>query len=280
MRQFNKITIIGVGLIGGSIALAAKKKGLAKQIVGVCRHTQSLRRARKLGAIDQGTLDWRKAVENADLVILAAPIYQIIQIAERIAPHLKDNCLVCDAGSTKSEIVSRLERALSSKACFVGAHPLAGSEKRGVGAARSDLFKNSLCLITRTKGTNPGALRKISALWRKLGCRIQIISPQGHDRAAALISHLPHLAALGLIKVARGSLNFAAKGFLDTTRIASSDAEIWTDIFLSNRWAVAKALDHYIRYLKQLRRLVVRKNRGKLNSEFKTAKRLRDALQK
>jgi prephenate dehydrogenase len=281
MRPFNKIAIIGTGLIGGSLGLVVKKKGLAGEIVGVCRHQESIRKAIQKKAIDKGTLDYKEAVEDADLVILAVPVKEIIRIAGIILPYLKPGCLVSDVGSTKSEIIRRIEGRYARKGfSFVGAHPLAGSEKRGVAEARADLFTGTLCILTRSKKTNPAALKEMAAFWKKAGCRIQVLSPGRHDRVTALISHLPHLAAMELVKAAAGSLDFAASGFFDTTRIASSDAEIWTDIFLSNKKPVIRAINEYIKQLARARDLIRREDRKKLNAEFRRIKTLRDACKK
>lgn len=278
--RFNKIAIIGVGLIGGSVGLAAKKKKIAKEIIGVCRHNQSLRKAKLKGAISQGSLNYKQAVKGADLVILATPIRQIIKIVKEIAPYLKKGCLLTDVGSTKVEIVREIEKALPKGTSFVGAHPLAGSEKRGVGGARADLFKGAICILTRTKRTKPLALKKITAFWKKVGCRIIKLTPGAHDKLVATISHLPHLAAGELVKVGRKHLDFAASGFCDTTRIASSDAEIWSDICLTNKKFIIRAIDEYIAQLESVRDLIRREDRKKLSAEFKKIKSLRDALQK
>jgi prephenate dehydrogenase len=280
MVKFNKIAIIGVGLIGGSIGMAARKKGIAKEIVGVCRHQQSLRRARNAGAIDQGTLNYKMALQNADLVILATPVKQIIKLGTRSIPYLRPGCILTDVGSTKQEIVSQLEKGLPKNLYFVGAHPLAGSEKRGVGYARADLFNKAFCLLTKTDRTNPAALKKLTQFWQALGCRVKVLTPGQHDRIVATISHLPHLVAVELVNVADKGWEFAGTGFSDTTRIASSESEIWTDIFLTNIKYTLKALDAYLKRLQLIRRLIADKNQTKLDAEFKKAKTIRDALQK
>ncbi len=280
MRLFNKVAIIGVGLIGGSIGLALRRKRLAKKVIGVCRHKDSLRKAQQIGAIDRGTLEYKAAVEDADLVILAAPVEQIIKIGKKIIPYLKPGCVVTDAGSTKEEIVREIEKALPAGICFVGAHPLAGSEKKGVQFARADLFKGARCILTKTKRTKAKALKEVSCFWEVLGCRIAILTPQRHDKIVALISHLPHLAAGQLIRVAKDSLGFAAGGFWDTTRVASSDAEIWSDICSSNKKFIIQATDAYIRRLQFIRKLISKNDKERLSLEFKTAKSLRDERQK
>ncbi|MFH1245264.1 MAG: (d)CMP kinase [Candidatus Omnitrophota bacterium] len=276
--MFNKITIIGVGLIGGSIGLSVKEKKLAGRIIGVCRHQQSLEQAVEKGLIDQGTLDCRAAIKDADLVILSAPVLQIIDIAKKIAPHLKEGCLLTDAGSTKAAITREIESVLPPGVYFVGAHPLAGSEKRGAAFARRGLFDNSLCILTRTPKTNRLALERIKKFWQELGCRTRVLSVQEHDRHLALSSHLPHLVAAQLVKTAKNSLAFAAGGFADTTRIAASDPQMWADIFFTNRKFIVQSVDKYIKNLKLVRKSIQLGERKKLSAELKKIKRLRDSL--
>lgn len=277
--RFNKIAILGVGLIGGSIGLAVKKKGLAREIIGVCRHKSSLKVAKQIGAIDKGTLNYEDAVSGADLVILAMPVSQIVKIAKLIIPHLKKGCLVTDVGSTKTEIVQTIERSSAhGRFDFVGAHPLAGSEKRGVTQARADIFKGAICILTKTKRTKPVALKEISSFWKSLGCSVKVMSPQEHDRIVAFISHLPHLAASQLVKTAKGALDFASTGFCDTTRIVASDTEIWTDIFLTNKKFLTEAVDNYIKNLQRIKKLIRKQDRKKLSTEFGELKTLRDGL--
>ncbi|MFC1632276.1 prephenate dehydrogenase [Candidatus Omnitrophota bacterium] len=277
--MFNKIAIIGVGLIGGSMGLAAKRKKLAKEIVGVCRHRASLHQAKKIKAIDRGTLDYKDAVQNAELVVLAAPVQEIIRLSRKIGPYLAPDCIVTDVGSTKQKIVDQLDQALPMHCNFVGGHPLAGSEKRSVSFARADLFKDAVCFLTRTKKTNLAALSKLSKFWRGLGSRVKIISPQRHDQIVATVSHLPHLIAVELVNLVDKNIEFVASGFRDTTRIAASEAEIWTDIFLTNDRHILGVLDTYIKRLKLFRGLIAEQDKSKLNYEFKKAKSLRDALQ-
>ena len=278
--MFRKIAIIGVGLIGGSIGLAARQKKIAGEIIGVCRHKESLRKARQKKAIDRGTLDYKSAVRDADLVILAMPVGQIIKIAKSIIPYLKRGCLLTDVGSTKLEIVRSIEKALPEEFCFVGAHPLAGSEKRGVTEARADLFEGAICILTRTKKTKSVALKRIASFWKQIGCRIRVLTVQRHDEVVALTSHLPHLVAAQLVKIAKGNFDFASSGFFDTTRIASSSAEIWSDIFLSNKKFITQAIDKYIGRLRLMRNLLRKQDRKRLSAEFKKAKALRDGLQR
>jgi prephenate dehydrogenase len=201
-------------------------------------------------------------------------------MAELISPYLQKGCLLTDVGSSKEEIVRSIERILPTHIYFVGAHPLAGSEESGVSQAREDLFRGATCILTRTKKTNLAALKKISAFWKKIGCQIKILTPQKHDKIVALTSHLPHLAATQLVKTAKGNLDFAASGFLDTTRIASSHAELWIDIFLTNKKYIIRAVNNYIKQLRLMRDLIAKEDTRRINAEFKKAKALRDAFKR
>lgn len=281
MRLFNKVAIIGVGLIGGSIGLELKKKRLAAKVIGVCRHRNSLVLAKKRKAIDLGFLEAEKAVRDADLVILATPISKIISIAEEIAPLLKKGAIVTDVGSTKELIAESLQRIFSQKIFFVGAHPLAGLEKRGVKEAKAGLFEDAVCVVTATRKTQNLALNKICRLWKLLGARVIIMEPRRHDRILANVSHLPHMIASALISnLNKKEINFGAGGLRDTTRIASSDPSIWQDIFITNRKEILAAAD---RFKKQFDKFVIGIRNSHANLLFsllKEAKRKRDLLGK
>jgi len=239
MKMFNKVVIIGTGLIGGSLGLALRKKRLAGQVIGLSRHQKNARLAKKIGAIDViGTsLD---VVANADLVILATPVDTIIDFAGRIAKKIKRDCIVIDVGSTKERIVGELSALIPN---FLGCHPLSGSEKKGIGNLRDNIFKGSICLITPTAKTNPRVLNKIKLLWKRLGSRIVILSAKKHDFVLAFTSHLPHLVAFSLIgAIPDKFLKISSGGLKDTTRICGSDELLWSQIFLSNRKNLLEAV--------------------------------------
>jgi prephenate dehydrogenase len=238
MRRFGKITIIGVGLIGGSIGLAIKKRKLAAKVIGVFRRKTTLKKALTCRAVDIGTLDLKEGVRDADLVIVATPVSSIPRLIIEAARHVKKGAVITDAGSTKSWIVSEVEKRLggSEKARFVGSHPMAGSEQTGVESAGGDLFDGSPCIVTKTAKTDRSSLEKVVSLWKALGARVTVMDPPTHDRTVSLISHLPHIVAFSLAgAVPAKELPYAAEGFRDTTRVASSDAKLWADIFLTNR---------------------------------------------
>lgn len=277
---FKKIAIIGVGLIGGSLGLAIKKKRLARVVVGIGRRSSSIRKALRRSAIDIGTKDPAKGVAGADLVVIATPVCSTPRIARAIAGDLKRGSILTDAGSTKGWIVKSIERCIPDKISFVGSHPLAGSEKRGVLFAEEDLFKCSAVIMTKTKRTKVSAVRTLGRFWKSLGvARVVVKSPEEHDRIVAEISHLPHLAATALINSAdRKSLEFASTGFKDTTRIAASDPEVWRDICLTNKKEILRSLDRYERRLARLKALIKKGRAEELRKEFAKSKSIREKL--
>lgn len=275
MVKFNKVVIVGTGLIGGSIALALRKKKLAKEICGISRHKESLILAKRQGIIDCGSLDI-DIVQEADLVVLAVPVNAILQLAPLISRVINKNCLVCDVGSTKKEIVGKLDKIFIN---YVGAHPLAGSEKRGVVNAKEDIFKDSLCILTPTKNTNNKSLEIIKELWNKLGAKVALMPPDEHDKILSLVSHLPHIAAFVLMHTVPDSyLKFASTGFKSTTRIAASDSLLWRDIFLSNSDKIIKAIDSFQNKLTIIKSAIDRKDKRTLEKLLRMAKYKRDKI--
>ena len=278
--QFKKIAIIGVGLIGGSIGEAIKKKRLAGTVVGIGHKASSIDEALRRGAIDKGTLNAVKGVAGADLVIIATPVGLIPAFAKKISRSLKKGCIVTDVGSTKGEIVKALERIMPKGADFVGSHPLAGSDKRGIVFAQNDLLRGSTVIMTKTKKTKTSSLNKLSGFWKSLGVeRVVIQSPEDHDRIVAEISHLPHIAAAAIVNTASDrSLQFASSGFKDTTRIAASDPDIWRDICVTNRKEIAKALERYEKNIAALKKLIKSGSAARLKKEFERSKKRREKL--
>jgi prephenate dehydrogenase len=277
---FNKIAIIGVGLIGGSIGEAVKKRRLAGTVVGIGHRASSINEAIARGAIDEGTLDAVKGTAGADLVIIATPVCLIPEFGKKVSRSLKKGCIVTDAGSTKSSIVGQLEKSMPAGVDFVGSHPLAGSEKRGVASAREDLFKGSVVIMTKTKKTDKAALKKLGSFWKSLGVgRVAIKSPAEHDRIVAQISHLPHIAAAALVSSASDkSLEFASTGFKDATRIAASDPGIWRDICITNSKEIVRALGDYERSLSRIKKLIKEGSAAKLRRELERSKARRQRL--
>ena len=281
--RFQKITIIGVGLLGGSIGLAARHRGLAREIAGFVRRPASLMDCEKAGAVDYATTDLFAAVSDADLVILCAPLLQMRPRVVEMLPALKRGAIVTDVGSVKASVVRELEPLVhQSGAHFVGSHPMAGAEKTGVLAARANLFVNAVCVVTPTKKSSAVAVRQVEAFWKSLGARTLRLAPEQHDALASRSSHLPHIVAAALANLvlnpARTEFQSAlcANGFRDTTRIASGSSEMWRDIALANRKNLSKSVDAFISELQKFQR-ILKKNDAKAVSKFlETAKARRD----
>jgi prephenate dehydrogenase len=255
--QLDRLSIIGVGLLGGSIGLALRSVVSGCEIVGYGHRRETLERAQQIGAIDHGTGDLRAAVEGSDLVILCTPVGLFSEILRGMADGLKKGCVVTDVGSTKASVVEAAERTLPGGVHFVGSHPMAGSEKRGVEFAKADLFQNALCIMTPSERTDGGALARVEEFWRLLGMRTCRMTPADHDRALAEVSHLPHAVAAALVGMqSPDALRLAGKGFLDTTRIAGGDGGLWRDIFLDNAGNVRAALARLRGQLEDFERLL------------------------
>ncbi len=248
--MFKRVTIIGLGLIGGSLGLAIREKRLAERIIGVSRRPSTIRKAKAIKAVHATTLDIKKGVEGSDLIILAAPVLTIIKLAERISNCLKKGAIVIDAGSTKRHIVSKIESLLPQGVSFIGSHPIAGSEKSGVGFADKDLFKGAYCILTKTERTNKKALNKIKRFWSRLGIKVEIMSPYAHDKVISRLSHLPHVTSVALANTCfKKDLRLTGGGFKDTTRIASGRPELWKDILVTNRSNILRDIKAHKREL-------------------------------
>jgi len=281
--RWKQITLVGVGLLGGSLGLAIRRRGLAQRVVGFVRRRASLAECRKLRAVDYATLDLLEAVTEAELVVLCTPIAQMRPLLEQLRPGLKPGAIITDVGSVKGSVVKELE-GLSRDvgAHFVGSHPMAGAEKTGVAAARADLFVNAICVVTPTRQTNRRALRQVARLWQAVGARLLRLSPGEHDKLVSRSSHLPHLVAAQLASLVlepdapktQGLL--CANGFRDTTRIASSSPEMWRDIVLANRRNLTASMDTFIGQLQGLRNVLNRGDEKALWRFFSQAKQRRD----
>ncbi|MDP3730687.1 MAG: prephenate dehydrogenase [Candidatus Omnitrophota bacterium] len=281
MTIFKKVTIIGVGLIGGSIGLAIKKRKIAGEVIGVFRHESTLKRALKCNAVDKATMFIEGGVNGADLIIVTSPVHSIPGIIKTAAKYAKRGAIITDAGSTKAWIVSSVEKSLvrSRKVHFVGSHPMAGSERAGVEFARANLFEKAPCIVTKTAATDKASLNKVIKFWDSLGAIVKVMSPASHDRSVSLISHLPHIVAFGLAgSVPLREIQYAAEGFRDTTRVASSDPELWADIFLTNRKEILKAGRAFESYYKDILKAISKGDHKKTVSFLKRAKSKRDAL--
>lgn len=254
-KDLTQITIVGVGLLGGSVGLALRAHGFRGRRVGVGRRAEALKAAMDFGAVDEVTQDVAAGVAQAGLVVLCAPIGQFEALMRAMASGLRPGTLVTDVGSTKVEVLKMARRCLPRAARFVGSHPMAGSEKTGVEFARADLFERAVCLITPTPRSDRAGVEWLEQFWRALGGHTRLITPQRHDALLARVSHLPHAVATALVQLSlkEAAIDLAGPGFGDTTRIASGDPAMWTDIFRTNREAVSKAVDGLIEELSRFR---------------------------
>ena len=291
--HLNKIVIFGVGLIGGSVALALKKTGVAPKIVGVGRNIENLQTAINLGVIDEAEADIAKAVGDANLVLIATPVAQTQKILEAIIPHLSQSTVVTDAGSTKSDIAQYVMNA-SKRAKnpehflsqFVGGHPIAGAEKSGVTAAKEDLFIGKNVVLTPNEKTSLEAIKLVRELWQTTGANVSEMTAQTHDQIFAAVSHLPHLLAFALVNNlanrsnAKQLFDFAASGFRDFTRIAGSSPEMWRDISLANKTALLNELEAYQAEISALHNLLKNEDSQGLQAMFEQASQARQAWQK
>jgi prephenate dehydrogenase len=279
---FAKIAVFGVGLIGGSFALALKKAGAAGQIVGVGRTAASLVRAQELGIIDAISTSAADAVTGADLVLIAAPVAQTETILASIKPHLQPGTVITDAGSTKTDVVVAARKALGEKISqFVPGHPIAGREQNGPDAAIVDLYAGKKVVLTPLQENAADAVARVGDAWQLCGALIHRLTPQDHDRVFAAVSHLPHLLAYALVDdIARKPhadllFQYAASGFRDFTRIAGSSPEMWRDISLANQAALLAELDAYIVQLSGLRRLLAEGDGAAIESVYANAQQAR-----
>ncbi|MFH1848288.1 MAG: prephenate dehydrogenase [Candidatus Omnitrophota bacterium] len=279
MKKLNKVAIVGVGLIGGSIGLALKKNKLAKEVIGIGRRPVSLSMAKRVKAVDKCSMDIG-AAKDADLIILATPAGKIIPKAKEVFKIAKKGAVVTDAGSVKLEIVKKIGKAAPKGIAFVGAHPMAGSEKRGPSFARGDLFLNSTCILTKTPGTDPKALKMVKDFWKALGVsNIVVTTPARHDEIVAQISHMPHAAAVSVcLSASPEALKFASTGFRDVTRIAASDENLWMDIFMMNRKNIIAQLNGYEKNIARIKSLIAKKDARKLLGILKKARAIRENL--
>ncbi len=254
---FRRVAVLGVGLLGGSLARAVRARGLAETVVGSGRRLDALAEAVRRGWLD-ATAPVEEAVEGADLVVLATPVGAMAGLLRRAAPHLTPGCVVTDVGSVKECLVDTLPGLLPPGAAYVGAHPMAGSHLRGVEHAREALFDGSVCILTPTPESDRDAVARVADFWRALGCRVVERSPAAHDREVAWVSHVPHVLAFafarGLGSAPATARELAGPGFRDFTRIAHSDAELWSDILTANGKALVGPLQQVAESLAALGR--------------------------
>lgn len=279
MNSLDNVAIIGVGLIGGSLGMALRQRGLAKSVIGIGRRQVTLRIARRVGAITHTTIDIAKGVSEANLVVVCTSVGQIVEHVKKAAQHAPEGTLITDAGSVKQSLVAELDEGLPRGCRFLGGHPIAGSEKSGPSYAQADLFDGRMVVLTPTKNTRAEDFDLLEEFWRGLGSVVVKMSPEEHDRALAMTSHLPHAAAAALaVALPEKYFRLSGTGILDCTRLASGDPQLWKQILLMNRENVLTALEQFGGKLTALHAAVRDRNEAALEQILITAKKNRDAL--
>ena len=284
--HFDRIALIGFGLIGGSIARAARSQGLAKEIVATARSAKTRARVAELGIVDRVVETNAEAVDGADLVILCIPVGACGPVAADIAGHLKPGAIVSDVGSVKAAVVKDMAPHLPASAHFVPAHPVAGTENSGPDSGFAELFINRWCILTPPEGVAPEAVEKLRAFWAAIGARVEIMTPEHHDLVLAITSHLPHLIAYTIVGTAdelaqvtsSEVIKFSAGGFRDFTRIAASDPTMWRDVFLANKDAVLEMLGTFNEDLSKLTRAIRRGDGEALFEHFTRTRAIRRGI--
>jgi|SRR5579859_102420 len=281
--HWRKVTLAGLGLLGGSLGLAIKERRLADKVDGFVRRSVTIGEADKMGVVDHATRDPQRAVENADLVILCTPLGRMREVMEKMAPSLKKGAVITDVGSVKGSVVEEMEpRAREAGAHFVGSHPMAGGEKMGVSAARADLFVNAICVVTPTANSDKDAVCQVEEFWKAVGSVVIKIAPDKHDDLVGRSSHLPHIVAAELANYVLSPAHpkeqslVCANGFRDTTRIASGSPEMWRDITLANRKNIERVLGVFIEDLQEFRLALENGDVKAIDEFFEKAKQRRD----
>jgi prephenate dehydrogenase len=281
LNRLGTVAIVGVGLIGGSIGLALRSKKSAERVVGIGRDASRLEEARRLGAIDDFSTDLAGGIAEAEVAVVCTPVTRIVEDILAAARFGPGSILVTDAGSTKARIVDGVERDPRGMAAFVGAHPIAGSERQGVTHARADLFEGRSCVLTPTPLTPPDRLERARSFWSVLGCRLFEVDPVGHDERLALTSHLPHAVAAALAaSVPADLLPLAAGAYRDGTRVAGADAALWAGIFVENRRPVLDALDVFEAQLASFRAALESDDPARLETWWEGARSLRGRFER
>lgn len=278
LESIERVTIVGTGLLGGSLGLALRAGGFGGEIVGVGRRQETLDAAIGAGCMDRGTLDLEAGIEGAGLVVLATPVSAILRHLEQMGGKLGAEVVVTDVGSTKRTIVQTAERVMKFPGKFVGSHPMAGGEMHGPSAAVVDLFVGKPVVLTPTEQTDAEALKLVQEMWAGLGMIVRKIDCESHDLTVARISHLPHAIAVLLVLLAEKgeSLSVASTGFAGVTRVAAGDPEIWADIFLDNRDGVLGSLDEFGAMIEGFRKTIEAGDRAGLIKTLEGAKKIRN----
>jgi prephenate dehydrogenase len=285
LQRPRTLSIVGLGLMGGSLARAVKEAALPWRVRGMARNAETRREALAAGAIDEACATATEAARGADLVVIALPVGAIAAAARDLAPDLAAGTVVTDVGSTKGALTRRVEAALPPGVPFVGGHPIAGTEESGFAASFAGLYRGARCLLTPGATSTPEAIALVRGLWESVGMRVETLDAAAHDRILAVISHLPHVVAYALVNAAAradaglpGLLSYTGGGFRDFTRIAASHPAMWRDICLDNRDEVLRALDEFLDEAGRLRALIAAGDEAGLESAFDAARVVRRSL--
>ena len=286
--MFNKVTIIGLGLIGSSIARAINKNNLCKILVAHDKSKIVLKKTLKLKITNYIEPNLKKSVENSDLVIICTPLGTYKNIVSVIKNYLKKTCILTDVGSAKIFVTNTVNKLINKNTIWIPAHPVAGTEESGPEAGFADLFKNRWCIITPVNKKNPSSLKKLNNFWKKIGSKVQHMTAEHHDKVMAITSHIPHLIAYNIVGTAANLekdtksevIKYSASGFRDFTRIASSDPTMWRDIALNNRKQILHMLEKFNLDLSNLKRAIIKKDGNKLFKLFSKTRKIRQAIVK
>lgn len=277
--RFDTLAIVGVGLLGGSVALAARQRGIARRVIGVGRNEARLEQARQAGVLDDISTDLVAASAQADLLVFATPVNLIVAGVREVASVCRPGTLITDVGSTKGHLCRELADSQPIAASFIGSHPLAGSEKQGWEHSRADLFDGRVCVVTPTETSRRDEVARLTAFWQAIGMSVVEMSPEAHDCALAQTSHVPHVVASALARtLADENRSLAATGFADTTRIAAGDPNVWVPILLDNRDAVLASLDEFSTQLAAIRSAIAQGNADDIRRLWDHGKAIREQL--
>ena len=279
---FDKVTIIGVGLIGASFSLAMKKNGLCGKVCGFGRNRENLIRAKEKGMIDSFESDVVSACKGADFIMLSSPVGSFQDIVRKASRSFKKGAVVTDAGSVKGKLVYELEKLMPEGVHYIGGHPIAGSDRSGIDASNEELFRDAKCIITPTENSDAGPLQSVTGLWEALGSEVITMTPEKHDKVYAAVSHLPHLIAYNIMntvaEIDTSHLKFCGQGFKDTTRIASSSPELWRDICIMNRENLIEMISVFQKNLETLGQYLRASDPVSIEKEFRKARTLREGI--
>ena len=283
---FEQVSIIGMGLIGSSLALSIKKNRLAGKTVGFAKSLNTRKKAKKLNLVDTVSDSLSKSVQESDLVLICTPLSTYSKIVKSIKSHVKKGAIISDVGSVKEKSIKQLKSLLDKEIEFIPAHPIAGTEKSGPESGFAELFVDRWCIITPIAGNSKKNINKIKSFWTSLGSRIEIMSPERHDKVMAITSHLPHLIAYNIVSTAADLedvtksdiIKYSASGFRDFTRIASSDPTMWRDIFLNNKEAVLEMIGRFSEDLSALQKAVRWEDGNSLFKLFSRTKKIREKI--